>query len=95
MPHIPIHPSARKRHRQSVKREQRNHAIKARVRTTIKHANEAITHGDKTQAEQRLREATRLLYRAAGKGTLHPNTVRRKVSQLSRRFHMRYAKASD
>ena len=38
MPHIPVHPSAEKHHRQSLKRQQRNRAVKTRVRTASKNA---------------------------------------------------------
>ena len=41
MPHIPVHPSAEKRHRQSVKRQARNRIIKTRYRTVTKNALEA------------------------------------------------------
>lgn len=87
MPHIPVHPSAQKRRRQSLKREQRNHAVKSRVRTTVKHALEAIAAGDPKVAGQMLGEATKVLYKAASKGALHRNTAARKVARLAKRLH--------
>lgn len=87
MPHIPSHPSARKRQRQSLKRFARNHAIKSQARTAHKNALEAIGATDQTTAEQALREATKVLYKAASKGTMHRNTVARRVSRLSARLH--------
>lgn len=86
MPHIPVHPSAEKRHRQSLKRREHNRAIKSRVHSAVKEAVQAITSGDATAAEQ-LREATRVLYKAATKGTLHRNTAARKVARLSRALY--------
>src|SRR5579863_7036385 len=87
MPHIPIHPSAEKRHRQSLKRQQRNRSVKTRVRTASKNALEAIDGSDKQAAASALQTAMKVLYKAASKGTLRKNTVARKVARLSRRFH--------
>jgi small subunit ribosomal protein S20 len=87
MPHIPVHPSAEKRHRQSLKRQQRNKAIKTRVRTAAKGALEAIEGSDKEAAATALQKAMKVLYKAASKGTLRKNTVARKVGRLSRRYH--------
>jgi aspartate-semialdehyde dehydrogenase len=55
MPHIPNHPSAQKRHRQSLKREARNRAIKTRVRTAAKQALVAIEGNSKEAGEEALR----------------------------------------
>src|SRR5580704_13999286 len=87
MPHIPIHPSAEKRHRQSLKRQQRNRAVKTRVRTATKNALEAIGGKDKQAAATALQQAMKVLSRAASKGTLRKTTVSRKIARLSRRYH--------
>ncbi len=94
MPHIPVHPSAEKRHRQSLKRRDRNRAIKTRVHSAVKQAVKAIEGNDANGAEQELRQATRVLYKAAGKGTLHRNTVARKVARLSRAYHQKHGAAA-
>jgi len=95
MPHIPVHPSAEKRHRQSVKRFARNHAIKAKAHTAHKHALEAIGGTDKAAAEAEVRKATKVLFKAASKGTLHRNTVARRVSRLSARLHKAHGTATS
>ncbi|MGH8012396.1 MAG: 30S ribosomal protein S20 [Candidatus Binataceae bacterium] len=87
MPHIPVHPSAQKRHRQSLKRRERNRAIKTRARTAAKSALEAIEGKDATIAREQLKIAMKVLFKAASKGTLKRNTAARKVARLSRRFH--------
>ncbi|HUY18384.1 MAG TPA: 30S ribosomal protein S20 [Candidatus Binataceae bacterium] len=87
MPHIPVHPSAEKRERQSLKRYVHNHAIKARAHTAVKRALEAIGATDRTAAEQALREAAKVLSKAASKGTIHRNTVSRRISRMSARLH--------
>jgi small subunit ribosomal protein S20 len=93
MPHIPIHPSAEKRHRQSLKRQQRNRAVKTRVRTASKNAVEAIEGSDQQAAAAALQQAMKVLYKAASKGTLRKNTVARKVARLSRRYHRTHVAA--
>jgi small subunit ribosomal protein S20 len=94
MPHIPVHPSAEKRHRQSLKRRDRNRAIKTRVHGAVKQAVKAIEGADAESAVKELRQATRALYKAAGKGTIHRNTAARKVSRLSRALHRKHVAAS-
>ena len=94
MPHIPVHPSAEKRHRQSLKRRDRNRAIKTRVHSAVKQAIQAIEGADANSAEQELRKATRVLSKAVGKGALHRNTVSRKVARLSRAFHRKHGAAA-
>ncbi len=93
MPHIPVHPSAEKRNRQNLKRRDRNRAIKSRVHTAVKDALEAIAGADAGAAAQQLRQATRVLYKAAGKGTVHRNTAARKIARLSRALHRKHAGA--
>lgn len=87
MPHIPSHPSAIKRHRQSEKRQARNRLIKARVHTAVKRVAEALAAGDAAAAKEALKLATKALNQAAAKGPLHRNTAARKVGRLSARLH--------
>ena len=77
--------SARKRIRQTEKREARNKARKSRVRTFVRSLEEAIAKGDKAAAQEAFRAAQPEMQRAATKGTLHANTVSRKISRLSAR----------
>ena len=86
MPHIPVHPSAQKRHRQNLKRAERNRAIKSRVRHAVKTATEAISSGDAAAADS-LRQAARELQKAASKRTIHRNTARRQIARMSARLH--------
>jgi len=77
--------SARKRIRQTEKRTARNKARKSRVRTFVRKLEEAIATGDKTVAQEAFRAAQPEMQRAVTKGTLHANTVSRKISRLSAR----------
>jgi small subunit ribosomal protein S20 len=95
MPHIPVHPSAEKRRRQSLKRYARNHAIKARAHSAVKHALDAIGGNDRAAAEQALREAAKVLSKAASKGTIHRNTVSRRIARMSVRLHKTHAAKSS
>ncbi|MGC1678071.1 MAG: 30S ribosomal protein S20 [Candidatus Binataceae bacterium] len=95
MPHIPVHPSAQKRHRQNLKRAERNHAIKSQVRNTVKLAVEAIAGADAADGAAKLKLATRALQKAQSKGTLHRNTARRQIARLSARFHKTHGKAAS
>jgi small subunit ribosomal protein S20 len=78
------HPSAQKRHRQSVKRQDRNQAIRSRVRTFVKRVRESIDAKNADEATTRLRSATRAIDKAVTKGVLHRNTAARKISRLTR-----------
>ena len=80
------HPSAQKRHRQSVKRETRNHAIRSRVRTFVRRVRESIAAGKADEASDLLRVASRALDKAVTKGVIHRNTAARKKSALARRL---------
>jgi len=94
MPHIPVHPSAEKRQRQNLKRRDRNRAIKTRVHSAVKDAAKAIEGADAASAQQELRQATRVLYKAAGKGTVHRNTAARKVARLARALYRKHGAAA-
>ncbi len=93
MPHIPVHPSAEKRQRQNLKRYERNRAIKSHVHTALKSAGEAIAGKDAAAASTELRQATKVLFKAVAKGTIHRNTASRKISRLAKRLHRAHAAA--
>jgi small subunit ribosomal protein S20 len=78
------HPSAQKRHRQSVKRHARNQAVRSRVRTFVKRVRESIETRDVAEASTRLQSAVRAIDKAVTKGVLHRNTAARKISRLTR-----------
>ena len=78
------HPSAEKRHRQSVKRAERNQKVRSRVRTVVKAARSAIEGGDKPSALTAVGTASRGLDKAVAKGVLHRNNASRRISRLAR-----------
>jgi small subunit ribosomal protein S20 len=81
---LAIHPSAIKRHRQSLKRRATNKEVKSRIRTLIKKARQAIEAKDREQISAQLREVSRELGKAVSKGILKNNTASRWFSRLSR-----------
>ena len=79
-----IHPSAIKRHRQSVKRRARNIDVKSRLRTLIKKTRLAIDGKNRDEAQTQLRAVNQALNKAVGKGIIKSNTASRWLSRLSR-----------
>lgn len=84
------HPSALKRHRQSLKRREAHRSRKSRIHTLVRAVDTAIGAGDQDAAAAGCRDASRALAKAASKGTLHKKTAARRASRLARRV----AKAS-
>ncbi|MCP3983935.1 MAG: 30S ribosomal protein S20 [bacterium] len=78
------HKSAEKRVRQSLKRRDRNRAVRSEVRTSVKALRSAISEGDATDAQTRLRDAEKTLRKAASKGVIKRETASRSVSRLAK-----------
>ena len=75
--------SAQKRNRQALKRRARNLSIRNAVKTAVKKAREAVAGGDQNKAKDALKNATRMLNRAATRGVLHARNASRRVSRLA------------
>ena len=78
------HPSALKRHRQSVKRHTRNQIVKTRVRNLIRSLRDAIRSGDKAAARAEFARASRALDKAVVKGVVHRNNASRRIARLAK-----------
>lgn len=78
------HKSAQKRVRQSLKRRERNRAVRTEVRNTVKAVRTAISDGNTANAQSRLRAAEKTLRKAASKGVLKRETADRSVSRLAK-----------
>ena len=76
------HKSAEKRHRQNLKRRERNRVAKGAIRTKIKSALAAAKEGDKESALKEAQAASSLLDKAAIHGVLHKNNAARRISRL-------------
>lgn len=81
---MPTHKSALKRHRQSLRRKERNTAVKTAVKTATKKVRDTMKAGNIDEARKSLSSATILLDRAVSKGVLHRNNASRKISRLSK-----------
>src|ERR1700726_3271744 len=75
--------SARKRIRSSERKHVRNRAVKSAVRTKVIKARHALLEEGGATGDAELHAAIRALDRAAEKGVLHPNNVRRRKSRLA------------
>jgi len=80
-------PSAKKRIRQTERRDEINRARRSRIRTFLRKVEDAIASGDKASAEAAFRAAQPEIIRGAVKGVLHRNMAARKVSRLARRIN--------
>ncbi|HKY07247.1 MAG TPA: 30S ribosomal protein S20 [Candidatus Binatia bacterium] len=78
------HPSAVKRHRQSLKKRARNIETKSKLRTLIKRARHAIEMNNRDAAATQLRAVDKALGKAVSKGIIKGNTASRWLSRLSR-----------
>lgn len=76
---------AKKRHRQSLKRRERNRAVRSTTRTAIKRAVTAAEAGLQDEAAEAYRRAQRAIDVAARKGVMHKRAAARKKSRLARR----------
>ncbi|MDG2306001.1 MAG: 30S ribosomal protein S20 [Candidatus Binatia bacterium] len=78
------HPSAIKRHRQSIKRAARNQAIRTNVRTSVKKVRALVQSGDKAAATEAVIQVQRTLDKAVSKGVLHRKNASRRAARLAR-----------
>jgi small subunit ribosomal protein S20 len=76
--------SAKKRVLIAESRRIKNAAVRSRVKTAIKKFTEAVTSGDKDNAQGLLVNAVKKLDKAAAKGILHKKAVARKKSKLQK-----------
>jgi small subunit ribosomal protein S20 len=79
------HKSAKKRARQTVKRNETNRARRSSIRTLAKEAEAAAASGKGAEALKALRKAESALAKGASRGTLHWKTAARKTSRLAKR----------
>ena len=78
------HPSAQKRHRQSLKKREHNRAMRTELRHEVRKVREVIAKGDGAAAATELRQAVKVISKAASKGVIHRNTASRYISRLSK-----------
>jgi small subunit ribosomal protein S20 len=79
--------SAQKTTRASKRKEQKNRTIKSATKTYITRTDKLLAGADKESAKTAVKETASILDRAAKKKVLHPNTVSRYKSRLSRKLN--------
>ena len=75
--------SAKKRILTNAKRAARNKAAKSAVKTSVKKVDAAIAAGDKSAAQEALRNLQGVMGRATAKGIYKKNTNARKISRMA------------
>ena len=81
------HRSAEKRDRQNKKRRTRNTAVKSATKTEIKKVLAAVEGKEPESSENALKNAIRVIKKAASKGVYHKNNASRKVSRLTKKVN--------
>jgi small subunit ribosomal protein S20 len=87
------HPSAEKRHRQSLNRKTRNAARRSMVLTATRKLELAVESKDQASAGELLKQAVSQIMRARTKGIFKRNTAARKVARLHRLVDRKFKKA--
>jgi small subunit ribosomal protein S20 len=80
--------SAKKRVRQTAKRNARNRTRKDQLKTAVRGFNAALTANDPATAAEALNKVSQRLDRNASKGTIHKNAAARKRSRLTKRLNL-------
>jgi len=78
------HPSAKKRHRQSLRRRERLQAIRSRLRTERKKFLKLVEAQDNGAAQTQLQTLQKLLLRATDRNVIHRNKAGRILSRAYR-----------
>src|SRR5256885_15176365 len=73
----------RKRHRQDVKLNAANTALRSKFRTVVKNVQKAVASGDKDKATDLFKSAQSVLDSVADKGIFHKNKAARHKSRLA------------
>jgi small subunit ribosomal protein S20 len=79
------HKSAKKRARQTVKRNELNRSRRSTIRTLAKESEVASASGNPVDVTKALQKAESALAKGAARGTLHWKTAARKTSRLAKR----------
>ncbi|MFO7942174.1 MAG: 30S ribosomal protein S20 [Bacillota bacterium] len=78
--------SAIKRIKTSEKRRLRNRRVKSQMRTFTRRFESTLSSGE-GDPEEALRQAIRVIDRAAGKGVIHKNNAARKKARLQKIYN--------
>lgn len=79
--------SARKRVKQSYKKNMANKAYKSVMKTKVKNFLKAVEAGDQAVAKSAFDEAAKTISKIASKGVIHKNQAARRISRLALRLN--------
>ena len=79
--------SAKKRVRQTIKKNVTNRARKSQVKTMIKRLEATIAGGDAKAASEQFRLVSKMLDQVASTSTMHKKTAARKKSRLAKKLN--------
>ncbi len=80
--------SVLKRIRQNEKRRLRNKSWITKIKTYVKKVEEAIAKNEKDAIQNLLKDAVKIINKAASKGIIHKNTASRKISRLTKKVNL-------
>ncbi len=83
---MPHSASAKKRHRQSLERRDKNRAVKRELKTRVRKVIDAVDAGKAEDAQGALQVAAKKLDRAAAHKVIHRNAAARTKSRLAARI---------
>ena len=86
--------SVLKRIRQSEKRRLRNKSWITMIKTQVKKVEEAISKNEKEAIQNALKDAVKIITKAASKGIIHKNTASRKISRLTKKVNLYFQQQS-
>ncbi len=83
---MPHSKSAKKRHRQSLERREKNRSVKRELKTRVRKVVESVKAGKADEAQTDFRVAAQKLDRAAAHKVIHRNAAARTKSRLATRL---------
>lgn len=79
--------SAKKRIRQSEKRNLRNRAYKSKMKTFIKKFNDVLKTSDVEKAQLAFIDAQSVVAKTASKGVIHKNNAARRIAKMAEKLN--------
>ncbi|MGQ0792656.1 MAG: 30S ribosomal protein S20 [Deltaproteobacteria bacterium] len=74
-----------KKHRQSLKKRERNTSVQSRLKTLVKKLRGAVESKNAAESEAALKTAISAFDKAASKGIIHQKNASRHIGRLSKR----------
>ncbi len=82
---MPHSKNAKKRHRQSLERREKNRSVKRELKTRVRKVVESVKAGKLDEAQSAMQVATQKLDRAAAHKIIHRNAAARTKSRMAAR----------